>query len=452
MKKTWLLLIAACLAWAPAAVAGGEDANAASSTGETGYFSLLSGDTLPQGGWSFGLYGNNWDRLSQKKLPAIRGGSDLLDWDWTRFSASLGYGITDRWELSLMVPYDDFRRTYQLTDESGLGNVRIGTKFRLFGASGDSSRLALNLFVEPRTSSSSMNDIPAPATFPTDVQNIAVAGHDTGFGGGLDWNIGKWVLNAAYRDPGKPLPKETLGGIGYIGNVSDRFNWITELIGTFYDGGDLETRTSVDLTSGGRLWFGEAQNWALSFGLRVDLNQLRTIDQHCPIGGVVGLSFFPRAAKHVAPPPPPPPVTAPAPPPPPPPAPTPETAPPPPPPPPAPAPKPEQREVVNFPSGGARLSNIAKAKLDEVALKMKQDPALRATVIGYSDNQGSEAGNLKLSQQRAEAVKDYLVKRHGIDAARITVEGKGSADPVGDNATAAGREANRRAVIILKAE
>jgi len=449
MKKTCLLLIAGCLALAPAAVAGGEDANAASSTGETGYFDLLSADTVPQGAWSFGLYGNNWDRLSQKKLPAIRGGSDYLDWDWTRFSASVGYGITDRWEVSLMVPYDDFRRTYQLSDVSGLGNARIATKFRLFGEAGDSSRLAIHLFVEPRTSDSGLNDIPAPANFPSGVDNLAVAGHDTGFGGGLDWNVGKWVINAAYRDPGKPLPKATIGGVGYIGNVTDRFNWITELVATSYSGGDIKTRTSVDLTSGGRLWLGDAQNWALSFGLRMDLNQVHDIDQHCPIGGVVGLSFFPHVAKHVAPPPPPPPVTAPAPPPP---APAPEAAPaPPPPPPPAPAPKPEQREVVNF-SSGTRLSNIAKAKLDEVALKMKQDPALRATVLGYSDSQGSEAANLKISQQRAEAVKDYLVKRHGIDAARITTEAKGSADPVGDNSTAAGRQENRRAVIILKAE
>ncbi|HEY0782173.1 MAG TPA: OmpA family protein, partial [Thermoanaerobaculia bacterium] len=116
---------------------------------------------------------------------------------------------------------------------------------------------------------------------------------------------------------------------------------------------------------------------------------------------------------------------------------------PPPPPPPAPAPKPEQRVTVNFTPGSARLSNIAKAKLDQVALQMKQDPALRAQVLGYSDTKGSTAANQRISEQRAAAVKNYLVTRHGIDPNRITVEGKGSADSTGEAAQ------DRRAVVIL---
>ncbi len=108
--------------------------------------------------------------------------------------------------------------------------------------------------------------------------------------------------------------------------------------------------------------------------------------------------------------------------------------------------------MVHFDSGSARVSNIAKAKLDEVALKLKQDSELRAHVIGYSDSQGSQAVNDRLSRQRAEAVKAYLVERHGIDPSRITIEGRGSADPVGDNSTAEGRAENRRAVIILRIE
>jgi len=146
------------------------------------------------------------------------------------------------------------------------------------------------------------------------------------------------------------------------------------------------------------------------------------------------------------PPPPPPPAPAPEP----------EAAPapppPPPPPPPAPAPKPEIRETVNFDSGSARLSNIAKAKLDDVALQMKQDPELDALVIGYTDSTGSASGNQVLSEKRAQAVKDYLVTRHGIDSTRITIEGHGAENPVADNATAEGRKENRRAVIILSAE
>jgi len=98
--------------------------------------------------------------------------------------------------------------------------------------------------------------------------------------------------------------------------------------------------------------------------------------------------------------------------------------------------------TVNFPPGSARLSNIAKAKLDEVALKMKQDSELHAQVIGYSDATGG-AENQRLSEQRADAVKNYLVTRHGIDPSRITTEGRGSAESTGNP------EQDRRAVIIL---
>ena len=104
---------------------------------------------------------------------------------------------------------------------------------------------------------------------------------------------------------------------------------------------------------------------------------------------------------------------------------------------------------MHFDSNSARVSNIAKAKLDEVALKLKQDSELRAHVLGYSDSKGSQATNDRLSAQRAEAVKAYLVERHEIDPSRITIEGRGSADPVASNDTVLGRAENRRAVIIL---
>ncbi len=107
---------------------------------------------------------------------------------------------------------------------------------------------------------------------------------------------------------------------------------------------------------------------------------------------------------------------------------------------------------MHFDSNSARVSNIAKAKLAEVALKLKQDSELRADVLGYSDSQGSSAVNDRLSAQRAEAVKAYLVERHEIDPSRTTVEGRGPGVPVASNATAAGRAAIRRAVIILRNE
>ena len=166
----------------------------------------------------------------------------------------------------------------------------------------------------------------------------------------------------------------------------------------------MHLKDSIDLTSGGRLWIGDDQHWAFNFALRADLNQLQSFDKRCPLGGLLGLTYFPRFGNHVKAAPVTEPAPAPAPPPPPPPAPEPAPAPAPAPAPqpaPAPAPAPEQREVVNFAPNSARLSNIAKAKLDEVALKMKQDPSLTAEVLGYSDSKGSESANQRISQQRA---------------------------------------------------
>ncbi len=444
MKRLNLLILVALLCLAPTLASAGEQANAPTMTGETGLFTLLSGETLPQGGWSFGLYYNNWDRTlgvsgfpnpddpHSPNCPACKS-----SFDWNRLSASLGYGITDRWELSVMAPYDDFEYNNdtlpgnETLDGKGMGNVRVGTKFRLSGVPGDfgGSKLALNLFVELPTG------------------DADVAADDTGFGGGIGWSRGNWLIDVGYRDPGDrktfKLDQELHAGIGNSIAVSDRLDWITELVGTFYSGGDFGLDDSIDLTTGGRLWLGEAGNWALNFGLRTDLLQLDQIDEHCPIGGLLGLTFFPRFHEPVPPPPPPPPAPAPAPEPEPAPAPAP---PPPPPPPPAPAPRPEERITVNFTPGSARLSNIAKAKLDEVALRMKQDPELHALVLGYTDPSGSAEGNQHMSEQRAEAVKSYLVTRHGIDPNRITTEGRGSQDSTGDP------EQDRRAVVILSVE
>jgi outer membrane protein OmpA-like peptidoglycan-associated protein len=108
--------------------------------------------------------------------------------------------------------------------------------------------------------------------------------------------------------------------------------------------------------------------------------------------------------------------------------------------------------VCQFDSGGARVDNICKAVLDEVALKLQQDPELSAHVEGHSDASGGTQTNDAMALRRAEAVKRYLVERHQIDASRVTVESMGSRDPVASNDTAEGRASNRRAVIILRVD
>jgi outer membrane protein OmpA-like peptidoglycan-associated protein len=106
-------------------------------------------------------------------------------------------------------------------------------------------------------------------------------------------------------------------------------------------------------------------------------------------------------------------------------------------------------DEIHFEPGSARLTNIAKAILDDVALRMKQEPTSTAIVIGYTDDREATGPNADLDRRRAEAVRDYLVTRHGIDASRITVEGRDAREPVGDNSTAEGRLKNRRVVIRL---
>jgi outer membrane protein OmpA-like peptidoglycan-associated protein len=95
-----------------------------------------------------------------------------------------------------------------------------------------------------------------------------------------------------------------------------------------------------------------------------------------------------------------------------------------------------------------RVDNCAKAILDDLAVRMKNDPKLRANVIGYTDASKLEAGNKGLGEKRAKAVAAYLEKQ-GVEISRITITDGGANNPVGDNKTAAGRTLNRRVEIEL---
>ena len=148
----------------------------------------------------------------------------------------------------------------------------------------------------------------------------------------------------------------------------------------------------------------------------------------------------------------PPPPPAPAPPPPPPVAPPPVVAPPAPPAPaprPAPAPAAPIQEKVTFAADAlfdfdkAVLKPDAQAKLTDLVEKTKGVALEVVIAVGHADAIGASAYNQKLSIRRAEAVKDFLTSK-GIEKNRVYTEGKGSANPVADNKTAAGRAKNRR--------
>ncbi len=82
-------------------------------------------------------------------------------------------------------------------------------------------------------------------------------------------------------------------------------------------------------------------------------------------------------------------------------------------------------------------------ELDNLLALLRDHPSLRVTIEGHTDNVGDAAKNLELSQQRAQAVADYLTK-NGIDSERLTAAGFGGTRPVASNETPEGRAKNRR--------
>ena len=91
-----------------------------------------------------------------------------------------------------------------------------------------------------------------------------------------------------------------------------------------------------------------------------------------------------------------------------------------------------------------RFNNI----LDSVALVLKKYDKTKVSVCGHTDNIGSEAYNMELSQKRARAVANYLQLR-GVSASRLTASGAGFLNPIASNSTAEGRAQNRRVEITL---
>ncbi len=100
-------------------------------------------------------------------------------------------------------------------------------------------------------------------------------------------------------------------------------------------------------------------------------------------------------------------------------------------------------EGVTFATGSAKLTENSKTILGKVVRTMQENPELVVEVRGYTDNTGSYKGNMRISQRRADSVKEYLVSQ-GIDASRITAQGFGPENPIAPNDTRAGRAKNRR--------
>jgi len=112
--------------------------------------------------------------------------------------------------------------------------------------------------------------------------------------------------------------------------------------------------------------------------------------------------------------------------------------------------------IVKFDSGilfdfdKASLKVAAKDNVKTLAASLNEYPGTDIKVIGHTDNKGSESYNMGLSEKRAAAVKAFAVAQ-GVPSSRLITVGKGFSEPIADNATDAGRTANRRVEIVIVA-
>ncbi len=119
-------------------------------------------------------------------------------------------------------------------------------------------------------------------------------------------------------------------------------------------------------------------------------------------------------------------------------------------PPPPPAPKKISLSGdAHFDFDSATLRPAGEQRVDAIVDGLQENPSLTVLVEGYTDSVGSEQYNQRLSEARANAVRDYMVSR-GIDASRISTRGYGETQPVESNETAEGRVKNRRVEITTR--
>ena len=103
---------------------------------------------------------------------------------------------------------------------------------------------------------------------------------------------------------------------------------------------------------------------------------------------------------------------------------------------------------ILFASGSATIEGGSTPTLKEIGDMLKAHADLKLMIEGHTDNVGAAAANQTLSEQRAAAVKQFLVSTYGIDAARLQTKGYGSSKPISPNTTPEGRQNNRRVELV----
>lgn len=105
---------------------------------------------------------------------------------------------------------------------------------------------------------------------------------------------------------------------------------------------------------------------------------------------------------------------------------------------------------IVFDSGSATIKPESFGVLKEIASVLSENPSVNVHIIGHTDSDGDLSLNQSLSQKRAESVKSALSGQFGIDASRMSTEGKGESEPIADNGSPDGKAQNRRVEFIKK--
>jgi outer membrane protein OmpA-like peptidoglycan-associated protein len=102
---------------------------------------------------------------------------------------------------------------------------------------------------------------------------------------------------------------------------------------------------------------------------------------------------------------------------------------------------------INFETGKSEISSESQKIIDNIVTMLKENPALKISIEGHTDNIGTAVSNKTLSENRAKAVMNALISK-GISPSRLTSKGWGQEKPVADNSTDAGKAKNRRVEIV----
>ncbi|MFC0821413.1 OmpA family protein, partial [Moraxella marmotae] len=114
--------------------------------------------------------------------------------------------------------------------------------------------------------------------------------------------------------------------------------------------------------------------------------------------------------------------------------------------------RPNVRLNILFDFDKSNIKAQYKGEVQKAADFLAQYPDAKAIIEGHTDSKGSDAYNQKLSERRANEVRNALIKNHGISPARLTAQGFGESRPVATNDTDAGRQENRRVMVVIPNE